>query len=78
MRADDVAVVVAHRLLDEDMFARVERLEDQILMIAAGHDVDDVDVGSSEQLLCVGHHVGDLELGRAILGERAEIGRAHV
>src|SRR5439155_982561 len=70
VRAPDVAVVVAHRLLAEDVLPGVERRERQLLVILAAilparDDVDDVDVDTAQEALVVGLHLGDAELLRA-------------
>ena len=52
VRAPDVAVVVTHRLLAEDVLSGFERGEGQLLMVLAAvlparDDVDDVDVDAA-------------------------------
>ena len=64
-----VAIVVADRLLDQAVFPGLERLEDEVLVVAAGDDVDDVDVVTFEQFPIVRGDTRDVELGRARLRE---------
>jgi hypothetical protein len=69
-----VAVVMANGLLHQAVFAGMEGLEDQVLMISPGDHIDHVDVIARDHVAVVRHHIRNIELGSARLSEiRMEI-----
>ena len=72
VRAPHVPVVVAHRLLDQDVFAGLERGEGQLLVTfapTARDHVDHVDVATAEHLRGIVDRLGDVELLRGRVRE---------
>ena len=72
MRAPDVPVVVADRLLDQHVLPGLESREGQLLVAVAppaSHHIDHVDVAPVQNPLGVGDRFGNVELLRGGIGK---------
>ena len=61
--------IVADRFFDQAVATRLQRFENQILVVASGYDVDDVDVISRQQVFDICGHIRDPELRGAGVGK---------
>ncbi len=74
----DVPIVVADWFFHQAVLASLQHVEDHLLVVGAGHDIDHVDIGAGEHLLVVRDELGNAEfLGAGLAKLPVEITQHH-